>query len=93
MLPFHDPSRRRRLKKVGTWLLGTPWSSSSSTSLGVDVIGWLQDLWDEIKAVPAGYIVAALLFQTGHDDVLAARLVLRHPQRRLPGRGHVRRRS
>jgi uncharacterized membrane protein YbhN (UPF0104 family) len=33
--------------------------------LGVDVTGWLSDLWDQIKAVPAGYIVAALIFQTG----------------------------
>ena len=32
--------------------------------LGVDVIGWLQDLWKQIKEVPAGYIVAALTFQT-----------------------------
>ena len=33
--------------------------------LGVDVIGWLTDLWDQIKDVPAGYIVAALVLQTG----------------------------
>ena len=33
--------------------------------LGVDVVGWLQDLWDEIKDVPPGYIVAGLVFQTG----------------------------
>src|SRR5207342_2477299 len=32
---------------------------------GVDVVGWLQDLWDEIKDIPAGYIVAALVFQSG----------------------------
>jgi len=39
--------------------------------LGVDVRGWLSQLWDQIKAVPAGYIVAGLLFQTG-QTVLAA---------------------
>jgi uncharacterized membrane protein YbhN (UPF0104 family) len=32
--------------------------------LGVDVIGWLKDLWHQIKAVPAKYIVAGLIFQT-----------------------------
>jgi uncharacterized membrane protein YbhN (UPF0104 family) len=32
--------------------------------LGVDVIGWLSDLWDEIKDVPPGYIVAGLTFQS-----------------------------
>ena len=29
------------------------------------MIGWLKDLWDQIQDVPAGYIVAALVFQTG----------------------------
>ena len=33
--------------------------------VGVDVIGWLSDLWDQIQDVPAGYIVAAVVFQSG----------------------------
>ena len=33
--------------------------------LGVDVVGWLSDLWEQIKDVPPGYIVAALVFQSG----------------------------
>jgi uncharacterized membrane protein YbhN (UPF0104 family) len=33
--------------------------------LGIDVLEWFRDLWDQIKAVPTGYIVAALVFQTG----------------------------
>ncbi len=33
--------------------------------LGVDVWGWLSDLWDQIKAVPVGYIIAGLIVQTG----------------------------
>ena len=40
-------------------------SSSCLHLLGIDVIAWLSDLWDQIKDVPAGYIVAALIFQTG----------------------------
>jgi len=65
VLPFNDPSRRRRLLKVGGWLLGTLVVLVVLRLLGVDVIGWLSDLWDQIKAVPVGYIVAALVFQTG----------------------------
>jgi uncharacterized membrane protein YbhN (UPF0104 family) len=65
VLPFHDPSRRRRLKKVFTWLLGTAVAIVLLHLLGIDVLGWLQDLWDEIKGVPAGYIVGGLVFQTG----------------------------
>jgi uncharacterized membrane protein YbhN (UPF0104 family) len=63
-LPFHDPSRRRRLVKVGGWLVGIALIVAVLNLLGVDVIGWLSDLWDEIRAVPAGYIVAGLTFQS-----------------------------
>ena len=38
--------------------------------LGIDVWGWLKDLWDQIKDVPAQYIIAALVLQTG-QTVLA----------------------
>jgi uncharacterized membrane protein YbhN (UPF0104 family) len=64
-LPFHDPSRRRRLKKVATWLVGTALVIVLLNLLGVDVIGWLEDLWEQIKEVPTGYIVGGLIFQTG----------------------------
>ena len=63
--PFGEPSRRQRLIKVGAWLGGTALVVVLLNLLGVDVIGWLSDLWDQIKAVPTGYIVAGLAFQTG----------------------------
>ncbi|MGC1815246.1 MAG: lysylphosphatidylglycerol synthase domain-containing protein, partial [Solirubrobacterales bacterium] len=31
--------------------------------LGVDVHGWLTHLWDQLKAVPVGYLVAGVLLQ------------------------------
>jgi uncharacterized membrane protein YbhN (UPF0104 family) len=65
VLPFHEPSRRRRFVKVGAWLAGIALVLVVLDLLGVDVRGWLSELWDQIKAVPAGYIVAALVFQTG----------------------------
>ena len=64
-LPFHDPSRRRRLLKVAGWLVGIALLVIVLNLLGVDVIGWLSDLWDQIQAVPPGYIVAGLTFQSG----------------------------
>ena len=63
--PFHEPSRRRRLLKVGAWLVGVALAIVVLNLLGVDVIGWLEDLWDEIKGVPTGYMVGGLVFQTG----------------------------
>ncbi len=70
VLPFKDPSRRRRLLKVGVWLAVVAVLIVLLNLAGVDVIGWLQDLWKQIKEVPPGYIVAALLAQTG-QTVLA----------------------
>jgi uncharacterized membrane protein YbhN (UPF0104 family) len=64
-LPFGDPSRRRRLAKVGGWIVGVALVVALLQLLGVDVIEWLSDLWDQIREVPAGYIVAALAFQSG----------------------------
>ena len=65
MLPFHDPSRRRRLVKVVSWLVGIALALIILNLLGVDVRGWLAELWDQIRAIPVGYIVAALVFQSG----------------------------
>src|SRR3954468_24683059 len=65
VLPFNDPSRPRRLLKVGGWLVGVVVVIIVLNLLGVDVIGWLKDLWQQIKAVPARYIIAGLVFQTG----------------------------
>ena len=65
VLPFGDPSRKRRLVKVVAWLVGIALAVVLLNLLGIDILGWLQDLWDQIKDVPPGYIVSALLFQTG----------------------------
>jgi uncharacterized membrane protein YbhN (UPF0104 family) len=64
-LPFGDPSRKARLMKIGAWLVGIVLVLVVLRLLGIDVIGWLSDLWDQIKAIPVGYIIAALFFQTG----------------------------
>ena len=63
--PLHDPSRKRRLIKVVGWLVGIALVVFVLNLLGVDVVGWLDDLWDQIREIPPGYIVAGLAFQTG----------------------------
>ena len=63
--PFHEPSRGKRLLKVGGWIVGIAIVVVLLNVLGIDVVGWLQDLWDEIKDIPARYLVAALTLQTG----------------------------
>src|SRR5215207_3476690 len=63
--PFHDPSRRSRLVKVVSWLAGIAVALVVLNLLGIDVVGWLQDLLDQIQEVPVGYIVGGLALQTG----------------------------
>ena len=53
---------------------------------GIDVVAWLKDLWHQIKEVLAGYIVAALVFQTG-QTLLAGLSYYGHPAGRLSRRG------
>ena len=65
VLPFHDRSRKRRLVKVVSWLLGIALTLIVLNLLGIDVRGWLSELWDQIRAIPVGYMVAALVFQSG----------------------------
>ena len=70
VLPFKDPSRRRRLVKVASWLLGTALVIVVLNLLGIDIIGWFENLWDQIREVPARYIILALAVQTA-QTVLA----------------------
>ncbi len=62
--PFNDHSRKRRLVKVGAWLLGTFVVVVVLNLIGVDVTGWLAELWDTMKEVSVQSIVVGLAFQT-----------------------------
>jgi uncharacterized membrane protein YbhN (UPF0104 family) len=59
------PPRLRRLGKVVLWLVGIAIAVWILGLLGVDVTGWLSQLWDTITEISLGYIVAAVIFQTG----------------------------
>ena len=59
------PPRRQRIRKIVLWLVGLGLFWLVCQLLGVDVRGWLDHLWDSIKDIPPGYLVAALFFQTG----------------------------
>jgi uncharacterized membrane protein YbhN (UPF0104 family) len=65
VVPFNDPSRKRRLVKVAVWIAGIAVVVVLLNLVGVDVTGWLSDLWKQIKGVPGEYIVAGVIFQTG----------------------------
>ena len=54
LLPFGDPSRRRRLAKVGAWLGATALVVAALELVGVDVTGWFQSLWDSLTSIGFG---------------------------------------
>ena len=54
------------MTRVAIWLLGLAAFLVILDALGVDVTGWISSLWDQMKAIPTGYLVAALIFQLAY---------------------------
>jgi uncharacterized membrane protein YbhN (UPF0104 family) len=63
LLPFEDPSRGRRLVKVLAWLLAIAAVLGLLELVGVDVAGWLSDLWDALTGIGLGYLLAGWSLQ------------------------------
>src|SRR5262249_12816495 len=59
------PPKHRRIVKIVLWLVGLALLCLVLQLLGVDVLAWFRDLWDQMRAVPLKYLLAALVFQTG----------------------------
>jgi len=71
ILPFGDPSRRRRLFKVGAWLLGVIIVVGLLNVLGIDVRGWLSSVWDALTDISAKYLIAGWAVQTVQTTLTA----------------------
>jgi uncharacterized membrane protein YbhN (UPF0104 family) len=71
LLPFRDPSRRRRLLVVGAWLVGLVLLLLVLAAAGVDVVGWIRRLWDTITEISLGYLVAGIALQTAQTILTA----------------------
>jgi uncharacterized membrane protein YbhN (UPF0104 family) len=53
------------MTRVLAWIVGVALFWFVLQLLGVDVRGWLDQLWDQIREIPKGYLAAALTLQTG----------------------------
>jgi uncharacterized membrane protein YbhN (UPF0104 family) len=71
LLPFGDPSRGRRLVKVLAWLLGIAAVVGLLELLGIDVAGWLSDLWDALTGIGLGYLLAGWSLQAVQTTLTA----------------------
>jgi uncharacterized membrane protein YbhN (UPF0104 family) len=57
-------SRGRRFAEIGAWLVGIAVVVGILDLLGVDVKGWFENLWDQIKAIPVQYVIAGVAAQS-----------------------------
>lgn len=71
LVPFDERSRARRLGKVAAWLAGIAVVVALLGLLGVDVVGWLESLWDTLTEISLGYLVAGLALQTVQTTLTA----------------------
>jgi uncharacterized membrane protein YbhN (UPF0104 family) len=71
ILPFGDPSRRRRLVKVVGWLVAIVLLVVVLNLLGVDVRGWLSSVWDALTEISARYLLAGWAVQLAQTTLTA----------------------
>src|SRR6478735_8658975 len=57
------PSARRRITRIVVWVAGLAALLVVLNLLGVDVWGWIEDLWDSVKEISIGYIILGCFFQ------------------------------
>jgi uncharacterized membrane protein YbhN (UPF0104 family) len=57
-------SRPHRFVKIFAWIAGIAIFVLILQLLGFDIKGWFESLWTQIKAIPPGYLVSALFFQS-----------------------------
>jgi uncharacterized membrane protein YbhN (UPF0104 family) len=51
------------------WILGLGLFFFLLQEAGVDVSGWLAELWHELRSIPASYLVPALVFQLAYTSL------------------------
>jgi uncharacterized membrane protein YbhN (UPF0104 family) len=58
-----QPSPRWRIAKIVSWVVGIALLLVVLNLLGVDVWGWLKELWDSVKEISLGYVILGCVFQ------------------------------
>jgi uncharacterized membrane protein YbhN (UPF0104 family) len=58
------PDRLSRWKRMLTWIAVIVVIGALARLLGWDISGWLDDVWDTVTEISAGYIVAAVVLKS-----------------------------
>ncbi len=58
------PSLRKRVTRVAVWLGSLALAALVCQLAGIDLSGWLSNLWDAMTAVSIGYLILGVFFQT-----------------------------
>jgi uncharacterized membrane protein YbhN (UPF0104 family) len=66
-----EPSRARRLVTAGAWVFGIAALVAVLGALGIDVVDWLETLWDTLTEISLQYLVAGLALQTVQTTLTA----------------------
>jgi uncharacterized membrane protein YbhN (UPF0104 family) len=66
-----EASRRRRFVKIGAWLVGIVVLLVVLHLLGVDVWGWLEELWKTVTEISLGYVILGCVFQFAQTTLTA----------------------
>jgi uncharacterized membrane protein YbhN (UPF0104 family) len=60
-----------RVARVAAWIAGFAVAGALLELLGVDVLGWLSDVWDAITGVGFGYVAVGWILQTAQTTLTA----------------------
>jgi uncharacterized membrane protein YbhN (UPF0104 family) len=66
-----EEPKRRRVVKIVAWLVGLVLLLAVLHVLGVDVWGWLEELWSTVTEISLGYIVLGCIFQAAQTCLTA----------------------
>jgi uncharacterized membrane protein YbhN (UPF0104 family) len=69
--PVAPERPQRRVLRIAAWIIGILVLLVALRLAGIDVWGWLEDLWDTVTDISIGYIVLGCLLQ-GAQTVLTA---------------------
>jgi uncharacterized membrane protein YbhN (UPF0104 family) len=69
--PARERVGTRRLLTIATWLGTAILVVGILGLLGIDITGWLEDVWDSLTGVAVGYLVAGFALQTVQTTMTA----------------------